>query len=115
MKYLILAFVFAALALTACVYTTDQYGRGGIVVSPLPAVVEIGPDPFYYYNNTYYWYDNDSWRYSRSRSGPWTDLPRSYWPKEIRQRGRDRDRRDFDDRRGDRENHHDHDYRPEYR
>jgi len=115
MRCLILIFLFVASALVSCVVTPDPYGQGGLVVSPLPAVVEIGPDPFYYYNNTYYWYDNDNWRYSRSRSGPWTELPRSYWPKEVRHKGRnhDRDKRDFDQRR-DRDYTNGRDYRPEF-
>jgi hypothetical protein len=92
MKSLVLVVLFAMFTLTACVVSPGPPGYGGAVVSPLPATVELGTDPYYFHNGYYYYYQNNNWRYSRSRGGPWTDLPRSYWPKEIRHRGRDEDR-----------------------
>ena len=94
----------AALSLSACVVAPP--GRGGaVVVAPaLPVVVELGFEPFYFYGGFHYFYDNGRWSYSRSRSGPWAELPRSHYPRETRFRGRDdrrdgyRDRRDRDDR-----------------
>jgi len=85
----------AALALSACVLVPADRGPGMVFAPALPAVVELGAEPYYYQRGYYYYYDNSRWRYSRSRSGPWTDLPRSHYPKETRFRGRD-DRRGGD-------------------
>jgi hypothetical protein len=78
----------------------------GVTVPALPAVVELGPDPYYQSGGYIYLYRNDRWQYATSRSGPWADLPRSHYPRETRFRGRDRDRdgipnRDDRDRDGD--------------
>ena len=109
MKSLVLVSLFAVLTLTSCVVSPGPPGYGGVVVSPLPAIVELDADPYYYQNGYYYFYQNDSWRYSRSRSGPWTDLPRSHWPKEVRHKDRDNDRdKGRDDDRG-RDNRLEHD------
>jgi hypothetical protein len=109
MKALLLVSVFLMVTLAACVVSTGPPGYGNLVVSPLPAVIELGSDPYYYQNDYYYYYNNDSWRYSRSKGGPWTDLPRSHWPKEIKHRDRDQDHdRDYDrgrDSRHEREGH----------
>jgi len=85
------------------------------VAPALPAVVVLDADPYYYQGGYYYYYQGNRWQYSRARSGPWTELPRSHWPKEVRhrggernERGRDRDR-DRDDR--DRDPRHDHEGR----
>jgi hypothetical protein len=60
-----------------------------MVVAPaLPLVVELGAEPYYYQGGYHYYYDNNRWSYSNSRSGPWTDLPRSHYPKETRFKGR---------------------------
>ncbi|OGV78061.1 MAG: hypothetical protein A3I83_08205 [Methylotenera sp. RIFCSPLOWO2_02_FULL_45_14] len=79
-----------ALLLNACVVSPAGHGRGhGMVVVPaLPVIVELDVEPYYYQGGYYYFYDNDSWRYSQSRSGPWTDLPRSHYPKETKFKGR---------------------------
>ena len=109
MKNLILVALFATFTLTACIVSPDHRGHGGIVVSPLPAVVELGSDPYYYQNGYYYNYQNNYWRYSNTRNGPWTDLPRSHWPKEIRYKDRDRNRDRDRDRDGDRDRSRDRD------
>lgn len=93
-----------ALLLTACVVTPAHHGPGLVVAPALPLIVEIGAEPYYYQSGYHYYYNNDRWSYSTSRSGPWVDLPRSHYPKEIRfrdgahdrGRGQDRDRRDRD-------------------
>lgn len=95
-----------ALLLTACVVAPAHHGSGLVVAPALPLIVELGPEPYYYQSGFYYYYSNDRWSYSNSRSGPWTDLPRSHYPKEIRHRNRD-DRRD-------RGRDQDHDYRERY-
>jgi hypothetical protein len=120
MKSFVLVALFAAFALTACIVTPGPTGYGGsygsTVVSPLPSIVVLGDDPYYYQNGYYYFYQNNNWRYSHSRSGPWTELPRSHWPKEIRHRGKDQDRdrgRDDDRGRG-RDDNRDRDYRQDH-
>jgi hypothetical protein len=92
MRYLL---PLAALLLNACVVTPS----GPYVVAPaLPVVVDLGTDPYYYHGGFYYYYHGDRWSYSRSRSGPWQDLPRDRYPHETRFRGRG-DHRDRDFRR----------------
>lgn len=112
MKNLVLVALFATFALTACVVSPGPPGYGGVTVSPLPAVVVLDADSYYYQDGYYYYYQNNDWRYSKSRSGPWAELPRSHWPKEIKHRGRDddRDRGRHDDRGrdDDRDGHDDH-------
>jgi hypothetical protein len=53
-----------------------------------------------YYNNYHYHYRNDRWYYSNSRSGPWVDLPRDRYPKEVGFKGRG-DERGRGEKRGD--------------
>jgi hypothetical protein len=86
MKNLVLFSLFVLFILTACLVSPGPSNYGGVTVSPLPAIVVLGADPYYYQNGYYYYYNNNNWRYSQSRSGPWTNLPRSHWPKEIRHR-----------------------------
>lgn len=121
MKKLVLVGFFAAFTLTACLVSSGPPGYGGITISPLPEVVELDAESYYFRDGYYYYYQNNDWRYSTSRSGPWTQLPRSYWPKEIRHRGgddRDNDRRDDrgrdDDRDRDRYDDHGGDSRHDY-
>ena len=73
-----------ALLLSACVVAPAGHGRGMVVAPALPLTVELGVEPYYYQSGYYYFYDNNRWRYSNSRSGPWEDLPRSHYPKETR-------------------------------
>ncbi|CAD5365960.1 conserved exported hypothetical protein [Rubrivivax sp. A210] len=91
----------AAWLLSACVVVPDRHGPGatigiGIAVPALPLVVELGSDPYYHQGGYTYFYDRDRWRYGQSRNGPWVDLPRSHYPREIRyrERGEGRDRGD---------------------
>lgn len=87
----------AALLLSACVVAPVDQGpyRPGYAVAPaLPLVVELGVEPYYYQQGYHYHYENNVWRYSNSRSGPWADLPRSHYPRETRFK-------DQADRRGD--------------
>lgn len=99
----------AALLLSACVVAPADHRAGVVVVPALPLVVELGFEPYYYQSGYHYHYDNNRWRYSSSRSGPWTELPASHYPKETKFRGRGNGRGDGrgdrdDDRRGDRDN-----------
>ena len=114
MRKSLLILPVAALLLSACVVSPDGRGPGvgvsvGIAVPALPLIVELGSDGYYAQGGYTYYYDNSRWRYATSRSGPWTELPRSHYPRETRYRDRDRDRdrdrsdgRDGDHRDGDR-------------
>lgn len=90
-KMLIVA-PLTALLLTACVVAPAPDGYGMVVAPALPLVVELGIEPYYYHSGYYYYYNNDRWSYSHERSGPWTDLPRSHYPREVRRRGGHDDR-----------------------
>lgn len=69
--------------LASCVVGPGPDGRLE-VVPILPTVVELGAEPYYEHGGYVYFYSGDRWLYARSRSGPWTDLPRSHWPRETR-------------------------------
>jgi len=87
--------------------------RVGVVVAipALPGIVVLESDQYYFHSDYHYHYDNDRWYYSKSRRGPWAELPRNRYPKEIKYKGRsgkhykDRHKRDrddgYDDRRDD--------------
>ena len=92
---LVLVALFSAVTFTACIVSPGPPDYGVEVAPPLPAVVEIGVEPYYYQSGYHYFYQNDRWHYSKSRSGPWTELPRSHWPKEIRRGGREERDREF--------------------
>ncbi|MEQ1742596.1 MAG: hypothetical protein ABL869_08880 [Candidatus Nitrotoga sp.] len=104
MSRMLIVAPLAALLLTACVMATAPGGYGAVVAPALPVIVELGAEPYYYQSGYHYYYNNDRWSYSNSRSGPWVDLPRSHYPKETRFKshagGRDRDQdHDHRDRR----------------
>jgi hypothetical protein len=82
----------AALLLAACVVAPAHRGPGMVVAPALPLIVELGAEPFYFQGGFHYYYHDNRWSYSNSRSGPWMDLPRSHYPKEIRRRGGGDDR-----------------------
>lgn len=63
-----------------------------VLAPALPVVVELGFSPYYFYGGFHYHYHNDHWRYAPSRSGPWLELPRSHYPREIRRHGSPHDR-----------------------
>jgi hypothetical protein len=82
-KIKILSLIATMLA-AGCVVAPGPGPRaGGVLVPFLPPVVVLGEEPYY----------------SRSRRGPWTDLPRDHYPNEVRHErrehregwGRDRD------------------------
>ena len=86
MKKLSLALLLGALLSAACVLTAGPYGAGVAIAPPLPIVVELS-DPYYEHGGYYYHYDNYHWYYSKSRGGPWSDLPRDRYPREVRYKG----------------------------
>jgi hypothetical protein len=99
MAYLVA--LLAALLLPGCVVAPAHHGGPDVVVAPaLPVVVELGVEPYYYHGGFYYYYHDRAWSYSRERAGPWRDLPRDRYPREIRYRDHERDHsRDRDDHR----------------
>lgn len=73
-----------------------------VMVAPaLPAIVLLDFDHIYFHGGFYYHYHDNHWRYSRSRTGPWTVLPRDRYPREVRYKYQDRDRDGY--REGDRD------------
>ena len=61
-------------------------GPGVIMAPPLPPVVVLGEEPYYVSGGYYYYYRNNGWAYSHSQRGPWVDLPRDRYPREVRYR-----------------------------
>ncbi len=100
MKRIFLAVLLAAFMLSACMVVPGRRGHGVVMVPPLPSIVVLEAEPYYYHSGYYYYYQNDRWSYSNSRRGPWAELPRGHYPKEVRfkdrgrgdERGRDSDR-----------------------
>ena len=59
--------------------------RGGVAMVPLlPPLVVLDAEPYYVHQGYYYYYQNNGWYYSRSKGGPWVDLPRDHYPREVR-------------------------------
>lgn len=98
--------LLAALLLSGC-YVAPVHDDDYAVVPALPVVVELGAEPYYFHGGFYYYYhDSDHrWSYSREKAGPWKDLPRDRYPREVRHRDRagDRDRERDHDRERDRD------------
>jgi hypothetical protein len=93
MKRILISTLLAVSLLTACAVVPAGRGHGpdGVMIVPfLPPLVVLDVEPYYFYNDFHYHYNNDRWYYSRSRSGPWADLPRDHYPKEVRFKGRDK-------------------------
>jgi hypothetical protein len=91
-----------AALLAGCV-VTPAYGPDYAVAPALPFVVELGVEPYYVHDGFFYYYHerDHRWSYSRDRAGPWKDLPRDRYPREIRYHDRD----SYRDR-GEREHEH---------
>lgn len=95
-KLSLLISMLVAVSLTACavVPAGPGYRSNRVAIAPiLPSLVVLGIEPYYLYSGYHYHYTNNRWLYSQSRSGPWFDLPRNRYPKEIRFKGRNYDRR----------------------
>lgn len=103
MKSLLVAVLFAAFLFVGCVVAPGHRGSGMVVVPALPSIVVLESEPYYYQGGYHYHYQNDRWYYSNARSGPWAELPRDRYPKEVRfkdrghERGRD-EKRGHDER-----------------
>lgn len=84
MRRILLTAAFGLSILAGCIVYSGPQGSG-VVVAPLPAVVELDIDPFYFYRGFYYHYHDDHhWSYSPHREGPWKELPRGHYPKETK-------------------------------
>ena len=88
MKNVLLPVLLAVFLLVGCMVVPGRRGAGVVVVPPLPSIVVLEEEPYYYHSGYYYYYQNDRWSYSNSRSGPWVELPRDRYPKEVRFKGR---------------------------
>ena len=111
MDRMLFSALLTALLLNACVVAPAHRGPVYVVAPALPLVVELGAEPYYYQGGYYYYYNNDRWSYSNARTGPWMDLPRDRYPREIRyknrEQDRDRGRNDGRDREQDRDDYRD--------
>jgi hypothetical protein len=89
----ILWLTYAALLLSACVVAPAGRGHDYAVAPALPLVVELGVEPYYHHSGYYYYYHKNRWSYARDKRGPWRDLPRDRYPREVRHkvRGHDHD------------------------
>jgi hypothetical protein len=99
MKRLLLAVPLVVFLVAGCVVGPGPRGSGMVVVPALPSIVVLETEPYYYQGGYHYYYQNDRWSYSNSRSGPWVELPRDRYPREVKYKGRD-DERGRDDKRG---------------
>ena len=87
MKKISLAVLIAVFLLEGCAVTTGYHGEA-VIVPALPTIVVLEEEPYYHHSGYYYYYQGDRWSYSNSRSGPWMELPRDRYPKEVRFKGR---------------------------
>lgn len=88
-----------ALLLSACLVAPPSRGSVRVMAPPLPLIVELDAEPYFYQSGYYYYYNNNRWRYATSRSGPWANLPRNRYPKETKFKVRNgRGNKDRDDR-----------------
>ncbi|MDT3707796.1 MAG: hypothetical protein ROZ09_13315 [Thiobacillus sp.] len=80
--------LLAALLLPGCVVApAPDY----VVAPALPVIVELDVVPYHHGGFFYYYHHDDHrWSYSRDKAGPWRDLPRDRYPREIRYRDHDR-------------------------
>ena len=105
MKRILLVIPFVMILLVGCAVTTGYHGEA-VIVPALPSLVVLETEPYYFYGGYHYYYRDDRWFYSSSRSGPWVELPRDRYPREVRFKGRDHDRGMGDERgRGEKRGH----------
>jgi len=110
MKNLFVAVLLAVFLFAGCVVAPGHRGSGVVVVPALPSIVVLESEPYYYHGGYHYFYQNDRWSYSTSRSGPWVELPRDRYPKETRFKGKSQERGRGDERgRGEKRGHDKHD------
>lgn len=87
-NWMLAGVIAPVLFLAGCLVTPDYHSRSVLLAPPLPSIVVFDTEPYYAYQGFHYHYQNNRWYYSRSRSGPWSSLPRECYPREIRYRNR---------------------------
>jgi hypothetical protein len=87
---LVLLFVFGVGMLAGCIVPGPDGRPVVLIPPPLPPLVELGSEPYYVHEGYYYNYRGNAWYYSHERRGPWRDLPRDHYPREVRYRHGDR-------------------------
>ena len=98
MKRIVFVEVLAVFLLAGCMVGHGPHGGGVVVVPALPSIVVLEAEPYYQHSGYYYYYQNDRWSYSHSRSGPWMELPRDRYPKEVKFKGRGAGKSNKDDK-----------------
>jgi hypothetical protein len=87
MKKILIPTIVMVFLLMACTVMAMGRHPGAKVVVTIPAlphIVVMEQEPYYYHQGYHYHYTNDRWYYSKSKSGPWKDLPRSHYAKEVK-------------------------------
>lgn len=92
MKGILFAVLLGVFLFAGCMVGPGYRGEGMVVVPALPTIVVLESEPYYYQGGYHYHYQNDRWYYSHARSGPWAELPRGHYPKEVRYKGKGDDR-----------------------
>jgi len=106
MKRILLAVPLGVFLFVGCMVGPGPRGSGVVVVPALPSIVVLEEEPYYFQGGYHYHYRNDHWFYSNSRSGPWMELPRDRYPKEVRFKGRGDERGRGDEKgRGEKRGH----------
>jgi len=88
MKKILISTIVMVFLLMAC--TVMAMGRRGsgvdvvVTIPVLPHIVVMEQEPYYYHQGYHYHYKNDRWYYSKSKKGPWKDLPRNHYAKEVK-------------------------------
>jgi hypothetical protein len=75
--------ILAALMCVSCAAYVGPHGAGVSIGPPLPYTMESA-NPYYAYSGRPDYYNNDRGYYAQSGSGPWRDLPRDQYPREVR-------------------------------
>jgi hypothetical protein len=88
MKRISLAVLLGVFLFVGCVVGPGPRGSAVVVVPALPSIVVLESEPYYYQGGYHYNYRGDRWYYSNSRSGPWEELPRDRYPREVRYKDR---------------------------
>ena len=83
---IVFAGLLVSFMLTGCLLVPGPRGGEVTVVPILPPVVVLDAEPYYVHEGYHYYYRDDGWYYSHSRSGPWVALPRDHYPREVRYR-----------------------------
>ncbi len=98
MKRILLGVLLGVFLFVGCVVAPGRRGSGIVVVPALPSIVVLEEEPYYYHGGYHYHYQNDRWSYSDTRSGPWMELPRDRYPKEVKFKGKGHDKGRGDER-----------------